>query len=1332
MATVTARDRSGGGGVPSATEAVPRPLSEAGRCRISSFPSKQRRRGPAPLASFEDLSMDKTTSDSSPDDQVSGPPLPNIGEETPSSMTPVTPVAPVQHLPLGSSLSVPASPRIRVSAASSSSAHDTDSRESTPERELFSGYAKTGFCEEMTADFKSSTEELDADDEEKARRKRERDRQLADMEKREEVLRVSESSRKGSSSSVLSDGLLPITSGHSSRLSSLGSIGSARRSPSPHKMLLETSFCGNKPIQQPSIDLEDPPITTTKLVNFTFDKIERVKSPMEAKPPDIFRSSSPITFKSRAEEQTMEVVALKAAPIKKSPSDRAKSLSGDRSPKPEAQERPKLLQSGQEQQERSIQKLPPLASPKSPRMAKKVPVPTVPDLRDSSRASPSPSAASSAPEAIPVTTPDQNRAHTSVTSYTPTASPKTSRRPSARRTVDGSEIESGSSSPSFSRKSSFTNLFRKSEGVLSPVTPDSPSSSGRKSPFSQFIKSARKEFRSRSRSRSRSKSRERELDDDTHDRRSVLSIFRPKQKKKDSEGERQGRPEHRSSSADSKISEAITNVEFTFNNDGTYQSSEFGLIRQESEVNRAIKEPLRGAPPISEGEVNATHAAISSRDSSFNELSSYMKNVDSKGSTLNGASKPAQAKEKVQVDDDVFDRAPVSQEIAARKALTPSPAVEAASPAKQKQQQPDQTQQQQQQQKMSPQQQPKTSPQQQQKLSPQQQQKQQVEQQQEDQTKPQLPPKQKDRTSVTPDSGEPVPPKAAAEAPRRESAHDPDHPTSESERESEMEYIKAKNKKPTDAAESPDVENKVLVSQESFEEGELPYVPTTLPQERPMAVPMVPVKERVAELRMTQSIDRPRSATPIMPNKLEEFKASFEALDIDDECDKLMINIPSTGAVKVLPTKSPKKQASQSWADFCQEGLKSPRQLRKQYRTNSQQSSESDRPPPLPPKSPKSGSRASTPGQSLSQGTTPTGPPKSWINFDEMPDVVLKPVRHIKTVRPRGTSGSSREDSRKPVLQKQDRKDENQDDARDDSGRQDSCECECHGSNDSLHSHPPHHDHQELLSSSSQELLNDTDRLHSDASSPDKADSSERSSDSDDKPTSPSSSEDLTTIRERLEEIKKLEHPDDTEDTDLETLLAPVNDCINRLSSVSSVPFEPATGSKSPIPDNWADFLLPPQPGRRSRLSSLGSDAGSIGRSPSPNMLLETSFCGSQPIEDPMLEEPNVPMSVARKLSAISLGDLNPFVPPRSDRGGPVSPNLLTCPDRTSILSDSSAEYEVHEAPAQQQHQQAPSGAVQLRQHQLRPSSNPFGMDLGIRSNRSSIVSQDQRKKKGK
>lgn len=74
---------------------------------------------------------------------------------------------------------------------------------------------------------------------------------------------------------------------------------------------------------------------------------------------------------------------------------------------------------------------------------------------------------------------------------------------------------------------------------------------------------------------------------------------------------------------------------------------------------------------------------------------------------------------------------------------------------------------------------------------------------------------------------------------------DLDHNSSESEKDSEIEFIRNKVEKL--AEELPD-ERKGLFYEESFEE-DLPYVPTTLPLEKSVAVPILPVKQRLQEVR---------------------------------------------------------------------------------------------------------------------------------------------------------------------------------------------------------------------------------------------------------------------------------------------------------------------------------------------------------------------------------------------------------------------------------------------------------------------------------------------------
>lgn len=74
---------------------------------------------------------------------------------------------------------------------------------------------------------------------------------------------------------------------------------------------------------------------------------------------------------------------------------------------------------------------------------------------------------------------------------------------------------------------------------------------------------------------------------------------------------------------------------------------------------------------------------------------------------------------------------------------------------------------------------------------------------------------------------------------------DLDRNSSESERDSEIEFIRNKVEKL--AEELPD-ERKGLFYEESFEE-DLPYIPTTLPLEKSVAVPILPVKQRLQEVR---------------------------------------------------------------------------------------------------------------------------------------------------------------------------------------------------------------------------------------------------------------------------------------------------------------------------------------------------------------------------------------------------------------------------------------------------------------------------------------------------
>ncbi|KAL3265408.1 hypothetical protein HHI36_009613 [Cryptolaemus montrouzieri] len=298
----------------------------------TAIPHRQKRMGPAPFASFEDLSDELE----SPDEKTpagSVVRLPGIREDvTPSSpacsmsqtpelvytgislvgqvKTPVNPSTSFAEdvsnsVTAASKLQTPYTPRIDISRASSSSHHD--SKDSSPDREIVGGKFEgsrdqgtaklgVGFREDGTLDLRSSTEELDFQDHKEQEKKKNRSRPQSPSCLCDDSYQ--NHTRKDSQCSEI--GLLSI-SGRTSRLSSIGSAGSAQsrlsnashlsvvsgaselsRSPSPHKMLLETSFCGTKSPQSGSSVVIDK--IGTKIDSDDLEKIllSRKHDPTEA------------------------------------------------------------------------------------------------------------------------------------------------------------------------------------------------------------------------------------------------------------------------------------------------------------------------------------------------------------------------------------------------------------------------------------------------------------------------------------------------------------------------------------------------------------------------------------------------------------------------------------------------------------------------------------------------------------------------------------------------------------------------------------------------------------------------------------------------------------------------------------------------------------------------------------------------------------------------------------------------------------------------------------------------------------------------------------------
>lgn len=101
--------------------------------------------------------------------------------------------------------------------------------------------------------------------------------------------------------------------------------------------------------------------------------------------------------------------------------------------------------------------------------------------------------------------------------------------------------------------------------------------------------------------------------------------------------------------------------------------------------------------------------------------------------------------------------------------------------------------------------------------------------------------------------------------------------------------------------------------QESFEE-ELPYVPTTLPQERSVAMPMIPVRDRGGVL--VRGVQRPRAAPPA------SVTVSTRAPPVAARAP------PSTPAPPPPPAVTPRVQATTPPASADKLRIKLPRRQR--------------------------------------------------------------------------------------------------------------------------------------------------------------------------------------------------------------------------------------------------------------------------------------------------------------------------------------------------------------------------------------------------------------------
>ncbi|KAH8388733.1 hypothetical protein KR200_006341 [Drosophila serrata] len=244
-----------------------------------------------------------------------------------------------------------------------------------------------------------------------------------------------------------------------------------------------------------------------------------------------------------------------------------------------------------------------------------------------------------------------------------------------------------------------------------------------------------------------------------------------------------------------------------------------------------------------------------------------------------------------------------------------------------------------------------------------------------------------------------------------------------------------------------------LVSQESFDD-ELPYIPTTLPEERAQGVPLIPMRERANMELKTCPVDRPRSTTPLNPSHLEEYctgimmpqEGSTTTMEIDGmgtglganaimvtgmgngaalggtgailssggppvRGEKLRISLPrkeSVGKERIQSSKSPRRVSNasgKSWFEFAEEGLRANNNLER--KDSAKQLLPVVTPPPQAQSQSQSSSRAPTSNleEPKPKASTQRKLSGHWIDFENIPEK-RKPAKRITTL-PKETLASS-------------------------------------------------------------------------------------------------------------------------------------------------------------------------------------------------------------------------------------------------------------------------------------------------------------------------------------
>ncbi|XP_031635895.1 uncharacterized protein LOC116348860 isoform X2 [Contarinia nasturtii] len=454
-------------------------------------------------------------------------------------------------------LRVSQTPRIDISRASSSSQHE-DSRDSSPENvfdQVGEGVLEEGneidlgFAEDGTNDLRRSTEELyliegdSKNNKEKVERESECQPQKRSSptsfkfdEKQQACLQ--QNARKDSVSSEVA--ALLCISGRTSRISSVGSQGSAvsrlsavsgiSRSPSPHKTMLETSFCGPKPLNSGiAIATANDTLTTDELeqiilarkhdvtkavlaegINIDLSTPKKIKTEPKKEsngsfkdvPEKIVKRTQIVTDKSKVGAARANNQPKKGGVLKKNNCTIVGvTPSGTQYIRIKLKPDDLYDDQGISSNERVVEETE-VSKPDSLSLKKSTTKKTAPHFTQ-------------------LVQNDGATAKQTDQHLTPTASPKPSRN--VLKNAGSRSPSPATAAISISRKSSFCSLFKAKEAA----SPDSPSGQRKKSAISILLDSPRDRSRSKSRESDKS-SGGLSANSTPSKQRSVLAIFKPR------------------------------------------------------------------------------------------------------------------------------------------------------------------------------------------------------------------------------------------------------------------------------------------------------------------------------------------------------------------------------------------------------------------------------------------------------------------------------------------------------------------------------------------------------------------------------------------------------------------------------------------------------------------------------------------------------------------------------------------------------------------------------------------------------------------------------------